>query len=157
MRHLFLSDVIKSRYQGAPAGTYNSFLHCFRITIAQDGVGALFRGAGPAILRAFPANAATFVRIQSVQLVSPHARLTLAISFMSAARRGSQPQADESTFLIRRQGRHSYLRPSIDCASHARVSPVYSFRKKNRLKCTCISLAFVGLLNTEAKVKNWGR
>ncbi|MCO5585331.1 hypothetical protein L7F22_039264 [Adiantum nelumboides] len=57
-------DVIKSRYQGAPAGTYNSFLHCFRVTVAQDGFGALFKGAGPAILRAFPANAATFLGVE---------------------------------------------------------------------------------------------
>lgn len=57
-------DVIKSRYQGAPQGTYTSFLQCFRVTVAQEGVGALFRGAGPAILRAFPANAATFLGVE---------------------------------------------------------------------------------------------
>lgn len=54
-------DVIKSRYQGAPHGTYTGFLDCARKTVAQDGAGALFRGFGPAMLRAFPANAATFV------------------------------------------------------------------------------------------------
>lgn len=54
-------DVIKSRYQGAPHGTYSGFLDCARKTIAQDGVKALFKGFGPAMARAFPANAATFV------------------------------------------------------------------------------------------------
>lgn len=54
-------DVIKSRYQGAPHGTYSGFLDCARKTVAQDGVKALFKGFGPAMARAFPANAATFV------------------------------------------------------------------------------------------------
>lgn len=54
-------DVIKSRYQGAPHGTYSGFMDCARKTVAQDGAKALFRGFGPAMLRAFPANAAIFV------------------------------------------------------------------------------------------------
>lgn len=54
-------DVVKSRYQGAPQGTYSGFLQCFRHTLATDGAKGLFKGAGPALLRAFPANAATFV------------------------------------------------------------------------------------------------
>ena len=29
--------------------------------MAEDGVGALFKGLGPAMLRAFPANAACFL------------------------------------------------------------------------------------------------
>ncbi|CEH14786.1 carnitine acyl carnitine carrier [Ceraceosorus bombacis] len=57
-------DVVKSRYQGAPHGTYNSFIDCARQTIAKDGVKALFKGAGPAMLRAFPANAATFLGVE---------------------------------------------------------------------------------------------
>lgn len=56
-------DVIKSRYQGAPHGTYTGFMDCARKTVAQDGVKALFRGFGPAMARAFPANAATFVSV----------------------------------------------------------------------------------------------
>ena len=54
-------DVIKSRYQGAPHGTYSGFLDCARQTVAKDGAKALFKGFGPAMARAFPANAATFV------------------------------------------------------------------------------------------------
>ncbi len=56
-------DVIKSRYQGAPHGTYSGFLDCARKTVAKDGVKALFKGFGPAMARAFPANAATFLGV----------------------------------------------------------------------------------------------
>ncbi|WFD35114.1 carnitine transporter [Malassezia cuniculi] len=57
-------DVIKSRYQGAPEGTYKGFIDCARRTVAADGVGALFKGFGPAMARAFPANAAVFVGVE---------------------------------------------------------------------------------------------
>ncbi|KAJ8702411.1 carnitine transporter, variant 2 [Pleurotus ostreatus] len=56
-------DVLKSRLQSAPTGTYSGFMDCARKTIAQDGVAALWKGFGPAMGRAFPANAATFVRL----------------------------------------------------------------------------------------------
>jgi solute carrier family 25 carnitine/acylcarnitine transporter 20/29 len=54
-------DTVKSRLQSAPQGTYSGFMDCARKTMAQDGVKALFRGFWPAMARAFPANAATFV------------------------------------------------------------------------------------------------
>ena len=54
-------DVIKSRIQSAPVGTYKGFLDCGAKIIAQEGPGALFKGLGPALLRAFPANAAGFL------------------------------------------------------------------------------------------------
>ncbi|PKI83588.1 carnitine transporter [Malassezia vespertilionis] len=57
-------DVIKSRFQGAPEGTYKSFLDCARRTVGADGIGALFKGFGPAMARAFPANAAVFVGVE---------------------------------------------------------------------------------------------
>ncbi|GAC98894.1 hypothetical protein PHSY_006489 [Pseudozyma hubeiensis SY62] len=57
-------DVIKSRYQGAPHGTYSGFLDCARKTVAKDGMKALFKGFGPAMARAFPANAATFLGVE---------------------------------------------------------------------------------------------
>jgi hypothetical protein len=44
-------DVIKSRIQSAPTGTYSGFVDCARKTIAADGVAALWRGFGPAMLR----------------------------------------------------------------------------------------------------------
>ena len=75
-------DVLKSRIQSAPTGTYSGLFDCARKTIAADGVAALWKGFGPAMARvclcltsyvtirilmlftifqAFPANAATFV------------------------------------------------------------------------------------------------
>ncbi|KAI9318704.1 mitochondrial carrier domain-containing protein [Dichotomocladium elegans] len=57
-------DVLKSRLQSAPAGTYSGLLDCLRKTIKADGPSALFRGLGPAMLRAFPANAATFLGVE---------------------------------------------------------------------------------------------
>lgn len=57
-------DTIKSRLQSAPAGTYSGFLDCARKLIAADGVTALWKGFGPAMGRAFPANAATFLGVE---------------------------------------------------------------------------------------------
>lgn len=57
-------DVIKSRIQSAATGTYSGFLDCARKTIATGGVKALWRGLGPAMARAFPANAATFLGVE---------------------------------------------------------------------------------------------
>lgn len=57
-------DTIKSRLQSAPNGTYTGFMDCARKLIAKDGVPALWKGFGPAILRAFPANAATFLGVE---------------------------------------------------------------------------------------------
>ena len=72
-------QVLKSRIQSAPSGTYSGFFDCFRKTVAHDGFAALWKGLGPAMarvchfhdyvrtsldilfLQAFPANAATFV------------------------------------------------------------------------------------------------
>lgn len=58
-------DVIKSRLQSAPQGTYTGFMDCARQMIAADGPSALFKGFGPAMLRAFPANAATFMGVEA--------------------------------------------------------------------------------------------
>jgi len=57
-------DVIKSRLQSAPHGTYTGFVDCTRKTIAADGISALWKGFVPAMGRAFPANAATFVGVE---------------------------------------------------------------------------------------------
>jgi len=58
-------DVLKSRLQSAPTGTYSGLMDCARKTIAQDGVRALWKGFGPAMARAFPANAATFLGVEA--------------------------------------------------------------------------------------------
>jgi len=62
-------DVLKSRIQSAPQGTYNGLLDCARKTIATDGVRALWKGFGPAMARAFPANAATFLGVEASRKV----------------------------------------------------------------------------------------
>ena len=41
--------------QSAPTGTYSGFADCGRKMIAEGGAGTLFKGFGPAMLRAFPA------------------------------------------------------------------------------------------------------
>ncbi|KAI8907922.1 mitochondrial carrier domain-containing protein [Gorgonomyces haynaldii] len=63
-------DVIKSRIQAAPAGTYKGFLDAGAKIIAQEGIGGIFKGLGPALLRAFPANAAGFLgRAASLEIM----------------------------------------------------------------------------------------
>jgi len=53
-------DLVKSRIQTDLTGQYTGMLDCFRKVIAREGVGALYKGFGPCMARAFPANAATF-------------------------------------------------------------------------------------------------
>ncbi|XP_031353665.1 congested-like trachea protein [Photinus pyralis] len=56
------ADVVKSRLQTAPEGTYkNGIREVFTHLIKTEGVSALYRGFIPVLLRAFPANAACFV------------------------------------------------------------------------------------------------
>lgn len=55
------SDVLKSKQQTAPHGTYTGFLDVFRKTLATEGMKGLYKGAAPIMLRAFPANAACFL------------------------------------------------------------------------------------------------
>nr|CAH8839424.1 unnamed protein product [Trichobilharzia regenti] len=55
-------DVLKSRLQSAPEGTYpNGIRSVFSELIAREGFFALYRGVTPVMLRAFPANAACFL------------------------------------------------------------------------------------------------
>merc|ERR1712157_77687 len=53
-------DTLKSRYQTAPEGTYRNLWHVYKELVRNEGHSALFRGLGPALIRAFPANAACF-------------------------------------------------------------------------------------------------
>lgn len=57
-------DTVKSRLQTAPEGTYSGLVDCSRKLLASDGAGGFFRGVGPAMLRAFPANAACFMGVE---------------------------------------------------------------------------------------------
>jgi len=54
------ADTIKSRYQTAPEGMYNGLFDVYKKLISDEGPAGLFRGLRPALLRAFPANAACF-------------------------------------------------------------------------------------------------
>ncbi|XP_078034192.1 carnitine/acylcarnitine carrier protein colt, mitochondrial isoform X1 [Augochlora pura] len=55
-------DVLKSRLQSAPEGTYkNGIRDVFVALIKKEGPKALYKGCVPVMLRAFPANAACFV------------------------------------------------------------------------------------------------
>ena len=55
---IFPLDVIKSRIQ--VRGETGGLLGVGRQTLAREGVGALYRGIAPALIRTFPANAALF-------------------------------------------------------------------------------------------------
>ncbi|RWS01841.1 hypothetical protein B4U79_02890, partial [Dinothrombium tinctorium] len=54
-------DVLKSRLQAAPEGTYpRGVRDVFKKMMKEEGIGALYKGATPVFIRAFPANAACF-------------------------------------------------------------------------------------------------
>lgn len=69
-------DVLKSRLQTAPEGTYpRGIRDVFLELMRQDGPRALFRGLSPVMIRAFPANAACFmgyeVALKTLNNVAP--------------------------------------------------------------------------------------
>jgi solute carrier family 25 carnitine/acylcarnitine transporter 20/29 len=55
-----IADVLKSRYQTAPLGTYTGYKHVYQTLIAEKPAGytGLFKGYKPAIVRAIPASMA---------------------------------------------------------------------------------------------------
>jgi len=54
-------DVLKSRFQTAPAGKYSGVGDVLRELIRTEGIRSLYKGIVPVMLRAFPANAACFL------------------------------------------------------------------------------------------------
>ncbi|XP_053626777.1 mitochondrial carnitine/acylcarnitine carrier protein isoform X1 [Cherax quadricarinatus] len=69
-------DVLKSRLQTAPEGTYpNGIRSVFVDIMRTEGPRALFKGAAPVMIRAFPANAACFlgyeVAIKFLNYIAP--------------------------------------------------------------------------------------
>lgn len=59
------ADVLKSRLQAAPAGTYSGTLDVLRKLLKNESPRALFKGLGPALIRAYPANAACFLGVEA--------------------------------------------------------------------------------------------
>ena len=60
-------DTIKSRIQvgtAGAAGESTSMWSVGKALVAKEGVGALYKGLGPALLRAVPANAACFTGME---------------------------------------------------------------------------------------------
>lgn len=57
-------DVLKSRFQSAPDGTYKGVIDVYQTLVEKEGHGALFAGLRPAMIRAFPANAACFLGME---------------------------------------------------------------------------------------------
>lgn len=58
-------DVLKSRLQTAPEGKYTGIRDVYRHLMKEEGPQALFKGVGPAMMRAFPANAACFLGVEA--------------------------------------------------------------------------------------------
>jgi len=54
------ADVLKSKLQSAPEGKYGGLNDVLKDVLKHEGPKGLFKGLGPALLRAFPANAACF-------------------------------------------------------------------------------------------------
>ena len=58
-------DVVKSRLQSAPEGTFPGGIRQVATElVAKEGVMSLYKGLTPALLRAFPANAACFLGME---------------------------------------------------------------------------------------------
>ena len=58
------ADTVKSRLQSSNPGTYRGLYHAYETIVAEGGHRALFRGIGPAMSRAFPANASCFLGVE---------------------------------------------------------------------------------------------
>mmetsp|Transcript_15349 Transcript_15349/g.18617 ORF Transcript_15349/g.18617 Transcript_15349/m.18617 type:complete len:287 (+) Transcript_15349:75-935(+) len=59
-------DVLKSRFQTAAPGTYpGGFRQVATELIQKEGIMSLYNGVGPAMARAFPANAACFLGVET--------------------------------------------------------------------------------------------
>merc|ERR1712107_891413 len=54
-------DVVKSRLQAAPEGTYTGARDVLTKLLSSEGPVALYKGCVPILLRSFPANAACFM------------------------------------------------------------------------------------------------
>ena len=62
-------DVIKSRIQAFPPGTYKGMLDCATKSLKAEGPLVFFRGIEMALLRAFPLHASIFLTCETVHKV----------------------------------------------------------------------------------------
>ena len=60
-------DAVKTRIQAARHGEATGFFSAAKSIMAESGMKGFYRGIGPALLRAFPANAATFAAKEMAQ------------------------------------------------------------------------------------------
>ena len=56
-------DVIKTRIQASTTGNSSSLLVVGKEVLKEGGIRGLYRGLGPALLRAFPANGACLLGV----------------------------------------------------------------------------------------------
>merc|ERR1719343_652994 len=59
-----MPDNLKSRFQTAPEGKFRGVADVYKSVVKEEGYGALFTGFRPAMIRAFPANAACFLGME---------------------------------------------------------------------------------------------
>eukprot|EP00927_Polykrikos_kofoidii_P008886 TRINITY_DN13706_c0_g1_i1.p1 TRINITY_DN13706_c0_g1~~TRINITY_DN13706_c0_g1_i1.p1 ORF type:complete len:289 (+),score=22.38 TRINITY_DN13706_c0_g1_i1:62-928(+) len=61
------ADVLKTRWQVAPVGKYRSLLHCGQTILAEEGIGAFYRGFVATLFKSFPQNAVVFASYVSIK------------------------------------------------------------------------------------------
>jgi solute carrier family 25 (mitochondrial carnitine/acylcarnitine transporter), member 20/29 len=75
-------DVLKSRLQTAPTGKYNGIVDVYKTLMKEEGWTALFTGLRPAMIRAFPANAAYVQKISCFRAANNHdSSLSVSLNF----------------------------------------------------------------------------
>jgi solute carrier family 25 carnitine/acylcarnitine transporter 20/29 len=60
-------DVMKTRWQIMPPGTYTSIAHCVKVSLKEEGAGVFFKGFGATMTRAWPQSAVIFTIYESVK------------------------------------------------------------------------------------------
>lgn len=67
---MYPMDIIKSKLQtqALGRGLYKGIWDCARQVVRYEGVGGLYRGFSPCLMRAFPANAAAFLAYEQAML-----------------------------------------------------------------------------------------
>jgi solute carrier family 25 carnitine/acylcarnitine transporter 20/29 len=63
------TDTLKSRYQTAQDGHYNNIADVYNEVVKEDGIGGLFNGIGPAMIRSAPANAFSFLGAEATKKI----------------------------------------------------------------------------------------